>query len=366
MHPATINNHLIVFKRFDLLSLSEEEILRNGMPQQHVIPIWIVSSMISASIRTTKGSIVRPVKDRVEKRSLCSLIMVKKKKTGLTFLLLYQWKKHSKQIPSWDNYVVWDTRSGNSIIPSLSNKSYLFQGFSEDKDVFIAQTKARSRCYHHNCLGLSSNHSTALKILHKGEPSAPSSHILCGRPPAWSEVRLLLILPRTAEGKEVQSSGGEYVGRKHTLEREHSLRPLHTTAETTHACSRAGTTHTLTHTSRPRLRCALWADITGRAWVCRSGLSGPVESVPTVNAQSSVTSELTHLFCWADEVWRGLQGERELALLVCKLQNGGRLVFFFFLHKSTTKWTYTWFRKRKKGKSTSVNYFFLIFHQTKT
>lgn len=80
MHPATINNHLIVFKRFDLLSLSEEEILRNGMPQQHVIPIWIVSSMISASIRTTKGSIVRPVEDRVEKRSLCSLIMVKKKK----------------------------------------------------------------------------------------------------------------------------------------------------------------------------------------------------------------------------------------------------------------------------------------------
>lgn len=79
MHPATTNNYLIVFKRFDLLSL-REEILRNGMPQQHVIPIEIVSSMISASIRTTKGSIVRPVVDRVEKRSLCSLIVVKKKK----------------------------------------------------------------------------------------------------------------------------------------------------------------------------------------------------------------------------------------------------------------------------------------------
>lgn len=50
------------------------------MPQQHVIPIEIVSSMISASIRTTKGSIVRPVVDRVEKRSLCSLIVVRKKK----------------------------------------------------------------------------------------------------------------------------------------------------------------------------------------------------------------------------------------------------------------------------------------------
>lgn len=50
------------------------------MPQQHVIPIEIVSSMISASIWTTKGSIVRPVVDRVEKRSLCSLIVVKKKK----------------------------------------------------------------------------------------------------------------------------------------------------------------------------------------------------------------------------------------------------------------------------------------------
>lgn len=90
MHPTTINNHLIVFTRFDLLSLSEEEILRNGMLQQHVSPIYIVSSMISASIRTTKGSIVQ---DRVEKRSLCGLIVVKKikkKKTGLTFSLLHQ------------------------------------------------------------------------------------------------------------------------------------------------------------------------------------------------------------------------------------------------------------------------------------
>lgn len=60
MHPATLNNHLIVFKRLDLLWLSEEELLRNGVAQQHVIPICIVSIMISASIRTTKAALCGP------------------------------------------------------------------------------------------------------------------------------------------------------------------------------------------------------------------------------------------------------------------------------------------------------------------
>lgn len=46
-------------------------------------------------------------------------------------------------------------------------------------------------CYYHNCLGLSfwSNQSTGLKILHKGESSALSSHILSRRPPAcWGQI----------------------------------------------------------------------------------------------------------------------------------------------------------------------------------
>lgn len=82
-------------------------------------------------------------------------------------------------------------------------------------------------CYHHNCLVLSlwTNQSTELKILHKGEPSALSSHILCRRPPAWREVRLLLILPRSAGGKEVQSWGGGGVQMKagNTLQTGHIL-----------------------------------------------------------------------------------------------------------------------------------------------
>lgn len=45
-----------------------------------MIPICIVSIVISASIRTTKGGLVRTVEGRLEKRSLCSLIGVKKKK----------------------------------------------------------------------------------------------------------------------------------------------------------------------------------------------------------------------------------------------------------------------------------------------
>lgn len=99
-------------------------------------------------------------------------------------------------------------------------------------------------CYYHNCsrLSLWSNQSTGLKILHKGEPSALSSHILCGRPPAWWEVRLLLILLRSAGRKEVQSRGGGDVqneGRKHTADWAHSPCPVHITTETTYTCSHA-------------------------------------------------------------------------------------------------------------------------------
>lgn len=140
----------------------------------------------------------------------------------------------------------WDTRSGNSVIASQFEQVMFVSRIQRRQrrvhtSVSTAETKACSRCCPHNCLALSSHPSAALKILHKGGPPAPTSSV--GGPPARSEVRLLLILPRTAEGKEVPSSGGEYVGRKHAPEREHSLRPLHTTAETTQ-------THTLAHTHR--------------------------------------------------------------------------------------------------------------------
>lgn len=105
----------------------------------------------------------------------------------------------------------------------------------------------------------------------------------------------------------------------------------HNCGNDTHLLTSGNDAHVNTHIpSLTTMSCALrLADITGRAWVCRSGLSGPVESVPTANAQSSVISELTRLFCWADEVWRGHEGEWKLALSVCKLQNGGCLFFYF-------------------------------------
>lgn len=63
-------------------------------------------------------------------------------------------------------------------------------------------------------------------------------------------------------------------------------------ASAPHNCG--NNTHVNTHIpSRTTSQCALrLADITGRVRVCGSGLSVPVASVPTANAQSGVTSEL--------------------------------------------------------------------------
>lgn len=183
------------------------------------------------------------------------------------------------------------------------------------------QRTAHGACCHHSCIGLCSNQSTGLKILHKGEPSAPSSHILCGRPPARTEVGLLLILPRTAEGQEVQSWGGEYVQMKagNTLRAGCVLHVRSTeTAETTRTCSWAGTPHVLTYTAHPwtwwsMRHCA--QKITGLVWVRSTAHPRLVQSGQTVRCQCCVTSKLTRLLNRADEVWHVLLGQWELAVL---------------------------------------------------
>lgn len=118
------------------------------------------------------------------------------------------------------------------------------------------KTKHTVSSVYHCCLGLSlwSNKSTGLKILHKGEPSALSSHILRGRPPARREVRLLLILRSSAGRKEVQSKGGGDVQMKagNTLQTRRILRVRSTQPRKQHTFAHmhrntSSSTHVNTH-----------------------------------------------------------------------------------------------------------------------
>lgn len=165
--------------------------------------------MISAWIKLTKGCIVWPHADWAEQGSLCSLIVIKKARAGLSF---YSSINGNGALSKFPAETITQGKAQDELTPLWFSRDITLVSMVNGQKLSLSSHKNRENtmsCYYHNCLGLSllSNQSTELKILQKGEPSALSSHFLCGRPPARREVRLLLILP-SAGRKEVQRRGG--------------------------------------------------------------------------------------------------------------------------------------------------------------